>query len=99
MGTIAGRVIAPRRRFRIVDRVFHGWQVHHPEEAVSDHRPRVSKSACIIGRRLLARGVGFVPLLACIAVRVYHRVNICDPRKRFRIIARAYHSSRVCIIR
>ena len=33
---IAGRFITPRRRSRIVDRVYHGWQVYRPEEAVSD---------------------------------------------------------------
>ena len=53
MGAIAGRVVAPRRRFRIVDGVYHGWQVYHPEEAVSDHRSRVSLFAWLKSRRVI----------------------------------------------
>ena len=56
MGTIAGRVIAPRRRFRIVDRVYHGWQGYRPEEALSDHSSRASLIARIIARILGRKG-------------------------------------------
>ena len=55
MEGIAGRVIAPRRRVRFVDRVYHGWQVYRPEEAVSDHRSRAPKLA---GLSLQAGGFG-----------------------------------------
>ena len=48
----------------------------------------------IIGCILLTRGGGFASKLARFPGRVNQRAKIIDPRRRFRITARAYHGSR-----
>ena len=38
---MAGRFTAPGAEFRIIDRMYHSWQVYRPDEAVADRRSRV----------------------------------------------------------
>ena len=65
---------------RIADRVYHRWQVYRPEEAVADHRSRVSLLGRFITPRRRMR----------IIDRVYHSWQVYHPEE-----AVADHRSRV----